>query len=555
MQFARLYHTLKYLRREQIVGQVARRLRPRPRPRDGADAPPLRYRGPARAQVLPPAGGAAELIGPSTARYTFVGQTHDGAFPPRLETAGPSKLWEYNLHYFEWAWRLSPDDAERAAFAWVGQCRGGTGWAPYPTSLRLMNWAALFHHVRRDRPAAAQLWPGVWQQACFLEGDLETHLLGNHLLENVAALAYVGGTFAGRDADRWLAVGLRWLRRELAEQILPDGTHFELSPMYHARAVYVLCLLASLRLPAVDAVVVEPLRRACAAMGAMTHPDGDVALLNDSTLGIYPRPGELLGWAAGLIKGVSADLPVGPFALPDAGYYGHRSPRGDYVICDAGPIGPDYLPGHAHCDLLSFELSLGGRRVVTDTGVFDYGRSPTRHLCRSTAAHNTVQIGGAEQSEIWAAFRVGRRARPVHVSFEPTTAGFGLSAGHDGYRRLRPPAHHARRFGWTAAPDGARLTITDTVRSTRPWTSRLHLHPRFTARQIAARTILAEDGSDAVRLLAVGGNLTPPTTAPYYERFGCSQDRPVVAIEATGAGQVRWDIGACSFVPAQDRAV
>ena len=48
--------------------------------------------------------------------------------------------------------------------------------------------------------------------------------------------------------------------------------------------------------------------------------------------------------------------------MPDTGYYGARSADGHYVVCDAAPIGPDYNPGHAHGDLFSFELSLGGHR-------------------------------------------------------------------------------------------------------------------------------------------------------------------------------------------------
>ena len=43
-----------------------------------------------------------------------------------------------------------------------------------------------------------------------------------------------GAYFDGPAADFWLRRGLFILRRELAEQVLEDGGHFELSPMYHA---------------------------------------------------------------------------------------------------------------------------------------------------------------------------------------------------------------------------------------------------------------------------------------------------------------------------------
>ena len=82
------------------------------------------------------------------------------------------------------------------------------------------------------------------------------------------------------------------------------------------------------------------------------------------------------------------------------------------------PIGPDYQPGHAHGDLLSFELSFAGRRVVTDSGVHGYDGDPLRAWCRSTHAHNTVEIDGQSQCEFWSVFRVARRARPRDVRFE-----------------------------------------------------------------------------------------------------------------------------------------
>ena len=43
-----------------------------------------------------------------------------------------------------------------------------------------------------------------------------------------------GRTSRGDEANSWLRPGLAILEGEIAEQILADGGHFELSPMYHA---------------------------------------------------------------------------------------------------------------------------------------------------------------------------------------------------------------------------------------------------------------------------------------------------------------------------------
>ena len=95
-----------------------------------------------------------------------------------------------------------------------------------------------------------------------------------------------------------------------------------------------------------------------------------------------------------------------------SGYFVIRN-LDDMLVVDCGEVGPDYQPGHAHCDTLSFELASDGRTIIVDSGVYDYEDSEMRRYVRSTRAHNTAMVDGCEQSEIWGAFRVARRARPI----------------------------------------------------------------------------------------------------------------------------------------------
>src|SRR5207237_3863965 len=77
----------------------------------------------------------------------------------------------------------------------------------------------------------------VGPQALALEARLETHLLANHLMKNIKALMFAGALLGAPESSRWWAKGEKLLKRELAEQILADGGHFERSPMYHAEAL------------------------------------------------------------------------------------------------------------------------------------------------------------------------------------------------------------------------------------------------------------------------------------------------------------------------------
>jgi hypothetical protein len=114
------------------------------------------------------------------------------------------------------------------------------------------------------------------------------------------------------------------------------------------------------------------------------------------------------------------------------------------LIFDCGPLGPDYQPGHGHCDLLSYELSLHGQRVVVDTGVSTYEPGPERSYERSTAAHNTLRIDGEDQAEIWGSFRVGRRPGVGQIGGGSNEVFHFVCGGHHAYRRLG--VVHARKI-------------------------------------------------------------------------------------------------------------
>jgi uncharacterized heparinase superfamily protein len=439
---------------------------------------------------------SAETI--CSGKLLFLNKEHEIGWMPDWNPRDLPGLWVYNLHYFEWLWAFAADRGESSGQArsrygqakavvlnWIikhGPSRGHVGWEPYPTALRLTNWSAFFFVEHRawtleDAEFAQTLWESIWRQTEWLGGHLEYHLLGNHLLEDAAALTYAGTCFDGPDAARWLAQGSDLLARQIPEQILDDGMHFELSPMYHSRIVYLFLVLYGTGHTRVQSIVGPVLKPMLAALAKVLHPDGRIALVNDSAFGIYNEARELIEYAAQMgIETPDDDPSCGSWSLNRAGYYGFRGGDGSYIICDAGRIGPDYIPGHAHADCFSFELSVGGQRVIVDSGVHDYEVGEERRYCRSTSAHNTVEIEGLDQSRMWGAFRVAGRGYPHDVKWFPQTGGFTLAAWHDGYCRLPGHPRHARTFQYRV---GGWLHVTDRVQASRDVTCRsyLHLHP------------------------------------------------------------------------------
>ena len=535
----RYARTVRHLRPRQIAGQVLRRLQ-----RVGAGAmrgrvrepsPPIAW--PARVTFpVPVSDRANDRAAVLSGALTFHNRSEPLGFPPDWNRTDLPLPWCYRLHAHEFLWLLPFERAREAAWDWIvchPRAPGQIGWEPYPTSIRIVAWCTYFFGRHRSRTAADRafgtvLWRSVHEQAQHLLRNLEWHLLGNHLLENAVALAVAGSCFDDAAARAWFRKGVALLGRELPEQILADGGHMERSPMYQCRVLYALLVLRATGVAELRALVAPRLASVVAALAALTHPDGGIALLNDSALGVCPDPGRL-AQAAGF-----GPAGKGVFALADSGYYGARTRTGHYVVCDAGPVGPDYQPGHGHADLLSFELSLRGARVVVDSGVSTYEEGPMRAYCRSTRAHNTVEIEGRDQIELWGAFRVGRRCRPRDVTWKPLDGAFELSARHEGYRVLPGKPTHARTFRWR---DEGQLEVRDRIESSRPVRSvaRLHFHPDCRLGDPDGETVAVGFPGGRVLLAWSGWQTVVREESFYCPAFGVVRPNPCLAFAAVAA--------------------
>lgn len=441
------WHTVRHLRPEQIYGRLLFRLR---KPHvNRAAAPALARR---KGNWVTPARRRPSMTAPDA--FVFLNQPGD-VRELGWEGDQREKLWRYNQHYFD---DLNAQDAEarrewHVALLrnWVGSVPAGSGvgWEPYPTSLRIVNWIKWAY---ADHELSSECVQSLAVQTRWLTKRIEWHLLGNHLFANAKALVFAGLFFDGEEAGGWLRSGLEIIAAQLDEQILSDGGHFERSTMYHLIALEdVLDIVNIVRAAGrADSKTTRVLQRVLAVaermlrwMDVMTHPDGEISLFNDAALGITPTPAEMRAYATRLGLPEAHSQSIEPCSeLPASGYV--RLSSGPCVaIIDVGPVGPDYLPGHAHADTLSFECSVGKDRLIVNGGTSCYGASSVRQFERSTAAHSTVEIDGRNSSEVWAGFRVARRAYPKGYCRSDSAAAMRIQCGHDGYRRLRGrPLHH-----------------------------------------------------------------------------------------------------------------
>lgn len=360
--------------------------------------------------------------------FTFLNLNHKFNNKINWQVKCFSLLWQFNLHYFNYLYLLKNKEKEKICLDWVlyNEDRNGVGWMPYPLSLRIINWC-------KADIQNTEIQKNLYIQAAFLNDTIEYYFPGNHLLENARALIYAGCYFYKSNvAKNWLDKGLKIFNREIKKQVLPDGSFFELSPMYHSLILEnyldIANLISEIR---DDEEHIKRIQEMCNFLKSVAHPDGNLVLFNDSSQEIAPDVNSILEYAKRLMH-LKFQFHNNN---PTSGIFIHRTDK-IFLAIDGGEIGPDYLPAHSHADIFNYELSIGENKIIVDSGTYNYSKGRDRDYFRSTAAHNTICIDKINMAECWDKFRVGRRFKPKNVKFQTTLNQSVFSGDFDGYSHL-----------------------------------------------------------------------------------------------------------------------
>ena len=429
-------------------------------------------------------------------RFTFIGRAV--AMNETIDWRGDAdQLWRMNLHYMEYLEQLDRDAGLALIRQWIAAnppFQPGywhDAWNSYALSLRIVVWMQRLAAWGVAAEDAKDIHASLSTQIAFLTRNLETDLGGNHLIKNIKALAWASAYFVAPQADTWRALASDLLNRELPRQILRDGVHYERSPSYHAQVFADLIeTRAALGFGAATVLLDAALQRMAAATAHLAHPDGRPAQFNDAGLSMAYSPAQCLA-AYAQVTGQPIPKADGAFRLPAAGYFGLHAP-GFALIADMGAIGPDSLPAHAHGDIGSVELSVGGQRFIVDQGVFEYVAGDKRRASRSAHSHNCLAIHDAEPADFFGAFRCGRRPKVTVMLYTGGEDAMLLRGHHDGYSYLSGKPEVERRIEVGAGG----ITLQDRVRSD-TWhaaTSRLLLHPECTVDLNGDTAIVARGG-------------------------------------------------------------
>ena len=449
-------------------------------------------------------------------------------------------VWELSRHQhctvLAAAYHLTGD--ERYAAATAAQLR--SWWAANPflsgvhwtcgveLGIRLLSWVWV-RRLLADWPAAGTLFeanPVFLRQLHHHQEYLATFpsygsSANNHLLAEAAGQFAASCAFPFfEESPGWRAAASSILEREVARQTFACGLNRELASAYHA-FVFELCLAAALEGEAsghpLSAGTWDVLRRmvdaAAAVLDVQLRPprqgdddEGHGVLLDPPG---FPRWASLLAtgealfgradwwpsvphddvrtplWTALMTRKPLATVHPGDSrpCLEDAGMVVLRVESGpggeDELWCrlDHGPHGYLGIAAHAHADALAIELRAAGVDILADPGTYCYHGDPEwRAYFRSTLGHNTLEVGGCDQSVYDGPFLWNRHARAHLEGLSGLEDGpvAEWRASHDGYCRLQPPAVH-RRTVRLHRPERL-LEISDQLETTGTHDCRLVFH-------------------------------------------------------------------------------
>ncbi len=462
---ARYIHTIRYLLPIQFYGRLKFKLH---KPKVNLQPQPLmRHR---LESYQTPILKHAHML--SATKVVFLNEVQDISSTLIWDDNKLEKLWLYNLHYFDLlhsqfqnnqtAWQINLINR------WIAENppAKGNGWESYTISLRIVNWIKWIIIHNHANPTVLH---SIAVQVRYLYKRLEIHLLANHLLSNAKALIFAGLFFAGEEAEAWLRKGLRIFNHEMKKQMLADGGHIELSPMYHSMMLENLldCInLYQAYGKAIPAQWQTYSQAMFAWLRCMCHVDADISFFNDAAFGVAPSLKELVEYHARLniaIQNTTVMDSAGGLRSRVTHLKASGFCRIQYdnmlLIADVAPIGADYQPGHGHADALSFEMSVHGQRLFINSGTSTYSENHERLRQRSTKAHNTVVIDDRNSSDVWKSFRVAKRAKVFAIKVMEEQNGVSLSASHDGYYQHNKIIHTRT---WKASEN--KVLITDVIK-------------------------------------------------------------------------------------------
>jgi hypothetical protein len=427
------------------------------------------------------------------------------------------------------------DGARTLLESWFEQCPypQGVHWtSSLELAVRLLNWAFAWNLLGGNDSALFKRHSGqqfrrrwldnIYQHCHFIRGYFSRHSsANNHLFGEYMGL-YVASVQwpCWKESARWRELAQRGLEAEALKQNTADGVNKEQAIYYQHEVMDMMLLcqhVAQANGAGFSPAYLQRLERMAEFVAALMDAGGNVPMTGDADDAQMVRLSYEADWnpyrsllaSCALLfqrsdfkrKAAALDdknrwlfthdgaerweaLPQGGpeqpvMAFPEGGYYLLGKQFGTAqevrIVADCAPLGYLSIAAHGHADALAFTLSARGEELLVDPGTYAYHTQKAwRDYFRSTAAHNTVQVDGIDQSEIGGNFMWLHKANAKLLQHEPQAAIQVFEGEHDGYRRLKDPVLHRRKISFDSNRNV--VVVKDILESSNDHDIALHWH-------------------------------------------------------------------------------
>lgn len=295
-------------------------------------------------------------------------------------------------------------------------------------------------------------------------------VLENHGLFEIAMLVV-----EKEKREEWLEIAIERLKKEIMIQVMPDGVHWEQSPMYHNEVLHcyqdvlILALRNNIELPKIIHDKVKAMSYAnVAAIKPNSHQvmqgdsdDTDIRdlisvsayLFQDEVLknaGYYRLDYESV-WDLGIVvareyqRMFSKKPNFTSIALNDSGNYYMRTGWGEkdnYMHFHCGTLGA----GHGHSDKLHIDLFAHGEDILVDGGRYTYVSGEDRYEFKDPTMHNTITVDDELFTVCKDSWECSKLTQPVKQNFYTSEKFDFVQGGHLGYMDMEPSVFLNRKI-------------------------------------------------------------------------------------------------------------
>ena len=479
--------------------------------------------------------------------FECLGTVIRDADTPWLATS-VSDAWLTNVSEFDWLrdLRAVGSDAARARARglikrWIethGSRWQRNSWRPAVTGVRLANWLGQreFLAIGADTNFLNQFDGSVHQQNRYLRHVIKFIPVGfDRILACKGLILTALSTKNSRQLSRWI----KHLDREIEQQILGDGGHVSRSPSIELSLLRHLIEIRSALRDAKEEVshtLQTAIDKTAPMVRFFRHGDGGLGLFNGSD--------EDEGWLIDVVLTRSEARGKPLESAPHIGFE-RLSANRTLLLVDVGKPPPAGFDQRAHAGTLSFEMSVGKERVITNCGAHFGATEAWREVQRTTAAHSTLIVENMNSAELLSMGGIGSRPNSVSSERRELDGNIWVNASMIGYGGAAN-ADHTRNIYLSANGGDIRGEDTLSGGDSQKFVARFHLHPAVQASLVRqANTVLIRTPSGSGWRFRASGGVISLQESVYLGFPGQVKRTEQVVISAAtqnGNGQIKWAI-------------